>query len=143
MSRIQDIYHAWDQDSFKRVTVRGRPRREQQTQAASVGCLFSGGLDSFYTLLKHREEVTHLIFADGFDIPPQDEQRRERAVSVARTVADELGKSLIEVHTNLPLFTHVAGLTWQVYHGAALALLFQDRLTAGCVKIDPRRDFPA
>ena len=131
MSRIQDVYHAWDQDSFKRVAVSARPRRERQTQAAGVGCLFSGGVDSFYTLLKHREEVTHLIFADGFDIPMQDEQRRERAVSVARTVADELGKSLIEVHTNLPPFTYDAGLTWQFYHGAALAtvaLLFQDRL---------------
>jgi hypothetical protein len=131
MSRIQDIYHAWDQDSFKRVAVRARPRKEQQTQAPGVGCLFSGGGDSFYTLLKHREEITHLIYAEGFDIPPQDEQRRERAISVATTVADELGKSLIEVHTNLPPFTYDAGLTWQFYHGAALAtaaLLFQDRL---------------
>lgn len=131
MSRIQDIYHAWDQEGFKRVDVRAKPRPERQMKAEGVGCMFSGGVDSFYTLLKHREEVTHLIYASGFDIPPQDEQRRERAVSVARTVADELGKSLIEVHTNLPPFTYDVGLTWQFYHGAALAtvaLLFQDRL---------------
>ncbi|HEX6709951.1 MAG TPA: hypothetical protein VF068_06430 [Rubrobacter sp.] len=131
MPRIQDIYHAWDRDRFERVPVRAGTRREQKTPAPGVGCLFSGGLDSFYTLLKHRQEVTHLIFADGYDIPLRDTARRERAVSVARKVADELGKTLIEVHTDLPLFTRDVGVMWQTYHGAALAaaaLLFQDRL---------------
>jgi len=82
-------------------------------------------------LFKHREEVTHLIFADGFDIPLEDTARRQRAVSVARTVANDLGKSLIEVHTDLQLFTRDIGLRWEVYHGAtlaAVALLFQDLL---------------
>ncbi|HEX2739500.1 MAG TPA: hypothetical protein VHM69_03555 [Rubrobacter sp.] len=131
MPRIQDIYHAWDRGRFKRVAVRARPRRGQATRASGVGCLFSGGLDSFYTLLKHRDEVTHVIFADGYDIPLQDTARRERAVNAARTVADELGKSLIEVHTDLQIFTRDVGLMWLFYHGAALAalaLLFQDRL---------------
>jgi hypothetical protein len=131
MPRIQDIYHAWDRDRFERVAVRAGTRREERERASGVGCLFSGGLDSFYTLLEHREEVTHLIFADGYDIPLQDTARRERAVNVARRVADELGKTLIEVHTDLQLFTRDVGLRWQDYHGAALAaaaLLFQDRL---------------
>jgi hypothetical protein len=131
LSRIQDIYHAWDPDRFERISVQAGTRMEQKTPAPGVGCLFSGGLDSFYTLLKHREEVTHLIFADGYDIPLQDTGRRERAVSVARKVADELGKTLIEVHTDLQLFTRDVGVMWEIYHGAALAaaaLLFQDRL---------------
>jgi hypothetical protein len=131
LPRIQDIYHAWDQDRFERVDVVAQRRTEHPTPAPGVGCLFSGGLDSFYTLLRHREEITHLIFADGYDIPLQDTARRERAVSVARKVADELGKSLIEVHTDLQLFTRDVGLMWDLYHGAALAalaLLFQDRL---------------
>ncbi|HJQ30513.1 MAG TPA: hypothetical protein VJ827_14330 [Rubrobacter sp.] len=131
LPRIQDIYHAWDQDRFERVAVHAGKRRGQMTPAPGVGCLFSGGLDSFYTLLKHREEITHLIFADGYDIPLQDTARRERAVNVARTVADELGMNLIEVHTDLQLFTRDVGVMWQDYHGAALAaaaLLFQDRL---------------
>lgn len=131
MPRIQDVYHAWERDRFERVEVVAQTRTEHPAPASGVGCLFSGGLDSFYTLLKHREEVTHLIFADGYDIPQQDTARRERAVSVARKVADELGKSLIEVHTDLLLFARDAGLRWELYHGAALAavaLLFQDRL---------------
>ena len=131
MPRIQDIYHAWDRDRFERVAVMAQRRSEYPTPSPGVGCLFSGGLDSFYTLLRHREEVTHLIFADGYDIPLQDTARRERAVGVARKVADELGKSLIEVHTDLQFFTRDVGLRWEVYHGAALAaaaLLFQDRL---------------
>jgi len=129
---IQNIYRAWDQDRFERVAVETRVRDVKPgIPASGVGCFFSGGVDSFYTLLKRREEITHLIFAHGFDMPLEDESRRERAVDAARAVADELDKSLIEVQTNLAPFCHELGVGWDLYHGAALAtvaLLFQDRL---------------
>jgi hypothetical protein len=127
---IQNIFHAWDQDRFERVAVEARTR-EGRPKAPGIGCFFSGGVDSFYTLLKHRREITHLIFAHGFDMPLEDVPRRERAVSAAHAVADELDKTLIEVRTNLAPFAHETGVGWKFYHGAALvtvALLFQDRL---------------
>jgi hypothetical protein len=129
---IQNIYHAWERDRFGRVAVAARVREGKPLLPASgIGCFFSGGVDSFYTLLKRREEVTHLIFAHGFDISLADSSRRKRALDAARAVADELGKSLIEVHTNLAPVAHETGVGWKFYHGAALAtvaLLIHDRL---------------
>lgn len=132
VTEIQDIYHAWDPDRFEHVAVTAEARVERPRQpAAGTGCFFSGGVDSFYTLLKRRAEITHLIFAHGFDILLEDVGRRKRALESVRAVADELDKPLIEVHTNLAPLAHETGVGWKFYHGAALAavaLLFQDRL---------------
>ena len=129
---IQDIYHAWDRERLERVAVTAEARVESpRLPAAGVGCFFSGGVDSFYTLLKRRTEITHLIFAHGFDILLEDVTRRQRALDAVRAVADELDKPLIELHTNLAPLAHETGVGWKFYHGAALAtvaLLFQDRL---------------
>ncbi len=34
-----------------------------------VACFFSGGVDSFYSVIAHAKRITHLIFVRGFDIP--------------------------------------------------------------------------
>ncbi len=86
-------------------------------------------MDSFYTLLKHREEVTHIVFVHGFDIALTDQTLRTQVSRMAREVAKELGKTLIEVETNLRSFSNTL-VGWEKYHGAALAsvaLLFQHR----------------
>ncbi len=132
--KIQDIFCLWSEEhlgvEFQRVPVHAKVRsRPLADRASGVACFFSGGLDSFYTLLKHRDEVTHLIFVHGFDIPLTNQTLRAQASQAAREVARELGKTLIEVETNLRSFSD-ALVYWVCYHGAALAsiaLLFQDR----------------
>ena len=133
VSRIQDIFRLWGAGSRKkelqRVPVDARARGRPAGRGSGVACFFSGGIDSFYTLLKRRDEVTHLVFVHGFDIALADQALRAQASRMAREVATELGKSLIEVETNLRSFSD-ALVGWQKYHGAALAsvaLLFQHR----------------
>jgi hypothetical protein len=111
------------------VPLEAEPRTEtsEQQRAQGVGCFFSGGVDSFYTLLKHREEVTHLIFVHGFDIALENEAVRSQASVMAREVAKELGKALIEVEADISPFPRTL-VGWEKYHGAAMAnvaLLFQ------------------
>jgi hypothetical protein len=36
-------------------------------------------MDSFYMLLKHRAEITHIIFVHGFDIDLEDRELRAQA----------------------------------------------------------------
>src|SRR5574337_867736 len=43
-----------------------------------VAVFFSGGLDSFYTLLKRRNEIDSLVFIHGFDIPLENVALREQ-----------------------------------------------------------------
>jgi hypothetical protein len=95
-----------------------------------VGAFFSGGVDSFYTALTRRAEITDLIFVHGFDFSLDDTAVRRRASRAAREAAGELGKNLIEVETDYR--THLDRyLHWPLLHGPALAviaLLLQGRL---------------
>lgn len=69
----------------------------------------------------------------GFDVFIREQRRREQGSLTAREVARELGKSLIEVETNLRTLFSMASdrlVHWDEYHGAVLAsvaLLFQHR----------------
>ena len=115
--------------NLQRVAVDAEARSEPVDRASGVACFFSGGLDSFYTLLKHREEITHIIFVHGFDIALEDRVLRTQASRMAREVAKELGKSLTEIETNLRSFSDEF-VGWDKYHGAAMAsaaLLSQHR----------------
>ncbi len=82
-----------------------------------MGCFFSGGVDSFYSLLTKRAEVTHLVLVHGFDIALEDAQLRRQTSSMARSVADEVGKDLIEVDTNVKALFGVCGVPWAWAHG--------------------------
>jgi hypothetical protein len=66
-----------------------------------VGCFFSGGVDSYYSLLKNEKEVTALILVHGFDVPLRDVELWGRVRKEIREVAKEFGKAIVEVETNL------------------------------------------
>ncbi|HEX5416178.1 MAG TPA: hypothetical protein VFZ25_10970, partial [Chloroflexota bacterium] len=81
----------------------------------------TAGVDSFYTLLKHREEITTLIYVHGFDVPLENLPVRAKVSSAIRAVAAELGKDVVEVETNLKEFSDHYGRWAENSHGAALA----------------------
>ena len=66
-----------------------------------TGCFFSGGVDSWYSVLKRREELSHLIFVRGFDIFIREQALWKPALELTRRSADELGLPLLVVETNL------------------------------------------
>ncbi len=131
--QIQDTFRLWStkhkRANFQRVPVDVEVRNGPADRASGVACFFSGGVDSFYTLLKHRDEITHLILVHGFDISLKDRAIRAQASHMAREVAREMDKPLLEVETDLRSFLDPL-VDWNMYHGAALAsvaLLFQHR----------------
>ena len=132
--KIQDVFRLWGDEywgevfqGLGRVPLEAEPRTETTERASGVACFFSGGVDSFYTLLKNQEEVTHLIFVHGFDIALENEAVRSQASVMAGEVAKALGKTFVEVEANISPFPRTL-LGWEKYHGAAMAsvaLLFQ------------------
>ena len=119
--RIQEIFHAWAPDELHPITVEAEPREHSSPEPGTqVACFFSAGVDSFYSTLKHHDELDALIFVHGFDVGRSDEILRERVTAGVRNAAAELGKPLVEVETNLRAFSdqHV---NWEFLHGPALA----------------------
>lgn len=118
-ARAQDLLCSW-YSQLHRVSFRAAAV-EPREPAVGVGCFFSGGVDSFFSALERRDEITHLIFVHGFDIGIDDHVLADRALESARAAAAELGKTLIAVRTDIRSLSD-RWLSWpRVYHGPALA----------------------
>jgi hypothetical protein len=117
---IQDIMHKWHPE-FQRIDVKAELKMpDAGSHQKDVGCFFSGGVDSFYTLLKHQEEITKIIFVHGFDIWLDDHAFRERVSRELREVAAELKKPIVEVETNLRDMSEQY-IKWADYFGCGFA----------------------
>lgn len=74
-----------------------------------VGAFFSGGVDSFYTVLKNTARypeadsrcLTHLVMLHGFDVREEDGALFERLSGPLRKAAAALGKVFVPLRTNL------------------------------------------
>lgn len=120
LGHVQEIMRAWDRRLVS-VQITG-PRRKlaARKRKKPTALFFSGGLDSFYSLVKNREDLSHLIFVHGFDIPLQDKELRRDVSDSMRSVAAKVRKPLIEVETNAREFLDEY-VHWELAHGAALA----------------------
>ena len=120
VQEFQAIVSSWF-DGLQQIAI-DAPQRHQVSlpPQRGAGCFFTGGIDSFYSALKHQSEITHLIFVHGFDIRLHETDSRASASRLLRHAASELGKPLIEVETNARdlLDTYA---DWMLHtHGAAL-----------------------
>ncbi|HEX4439958.1 MAG TPA: hypothetical protein VH854_07785 [Thermoanaerobaculia bacterium] len=102
------------------------PAAPELPPGPETGAFFSGGVDSFYTVLRGLEETgrlrpTELVLVAGFDVRlDRDPARRRRRDRLAR-LAKSLGLRLVEVSTNLKE-TRIAAAHWNdLSHGCALA----------------------
>ncbi len=103
-----------------RVADPGRPAGRSDVAAPrGTGLFFSGGVDSWSTLLR-RPEVTDLIYVHGFDIPIDMPERSGRVERALRTVADKRGLRFHVVRSDMRDL-HDRAVGWEIGHGPALA----------------------
>ncbi len=116
---IQDIFHKWFPE-FQNIPVQAEPGlSDEVSRTAEVGAFFSGGVDSFYTLLKHQDEITKIILING--IMFENPSLRSKLSNEIREIAKELGKSLIVVEVNMREFSDQYTDWADHYVGSALA----------------------
>lgn len=121
INAISDIFCGWE-PSLQRVEIKNViPEPRELPKENRVGTFFSGGVDSFYTFLTRRDEITDLIFVHGFDMHLDDYSLRTRRSEVIRKIGSRFGKRVIEVETNLRLFLNPYVSWRKLAHGAALA----------------------
>ena len=101
LSTIQDIYVMWDPSLYRTEITNVVPTARTRSTERRVGTFFSGGVDSFYTFLKHQDEITDLIFVHGLDIRLTDTRLREKSSKKIREIASSFGKKIVEIETNI------------------------------------------
>ncbi len=120
LETIRDIYAAWIEDGH-RIPLDFERSSDVAAPSSGVSLFFSGGVDSFYSLIKHRDEVENLVLIHGFDVPLADKKAFALAETQAREAARLFGKRLIVARTNVHFEQPSVPGGWGMYFGAALA----------------------
>lgn len=97
--------------------------------AQRIASFFTGGVDSFFTALRHDADegtprtlrIDDLVYVHGFDVPLSNERAAATVIESLGQAATRLGKPLVVVRSNLRE-TSFARIDWPRHsHGAALA----------------------
>ncbi len=125
VDKIMGLFAAWFPRDCRQVEVSQDPAAAgpQRPPGKAVGCFFSGGVDSFYSLLMHRiaggEAITHLLTVQGFDVP-LDNNLFDKVLLNNGEIAKTHGVRLLPVRTNLRELSDLC-MDWLYYYGAAMA----------------------
>ncbi|MFM8972657.1 MAG: hypothetical protein ACKOOG_08460 [Actinomycetota bacterium] len=116
-----------------------RDRRGPMSEAADGRALFfTGGVDSFFSLLAGAVRPTHLVFVAGYDVELDDAERLAATRASLEAVAAGVGAMPVVVSTDLRTHPAFVPVAWQHTHGAALAAIGHLlRPTIGTVIISP------
>ena len=122
---IMDIYQAW-KPGLARVEVVAPDGAVPHAAGTACGLFFSGGVDSFYSLLKNDEasrsdeRITHLVLVFGFDVRLHNPTLFEQIAARAAEVAQRAAKQLVVVETNVRSLSDPIA-SWDLYHGGPMA----------------------
>jgi hypothetical protein len=118
IERVQEIHNCWN-PIFKVIPVNATTAVQTPFASGTVS-FFSGGVDSMFTFLKNIEEITHVIFIQGFDFF-LDSDTYKKAIDRNTSFVDGFGKMLIPVETNHYPFGYRYNLSRNLTQGSALA----------------------
>jgi len=118
--------HKWFPSVFNLIKIKPENFTENKDIVSNkVAASFSGGVDSFYTLLRYFPgqcdvmPISYAFFIHGFDIPLEDEESYEIAKDEYIKMMNDLDIELISVATNAKAFTR--GLNWNNVFGTTIA----------------------
>ena len=123
LPKIQALYESMFPEFKLHPVPVSAPRSSESDPAGDrVGVFMSGGVDSFFSLLQHIDEVDDIILIRGFDIGIEAEHDTlwQDVLERSRSIADETGKRLVEVRSNLRPFLTQKRTDWGITFGLAL-----------------------
>ncbi|MBI2009886.1 MAG: hypothetical protein HYS86_01780 [Candidatus Chisholmbacteria bacterium] len=99
LPKVMKMIDAW-YFGFKPISVVPRSLNDGLNKTRNVGCFFSGGVDSFYTYLRNKKKVSHLIFVHGFDIKVNNLELYKKVERNILKIAAAQKVELVRVRTN-------------------------------------------
>jgi len=125
--KFMEIMHGWS-DTYTPVAIHTEGVVETPSNGQAIGAFFSGGVDSFYTILKNQNsglpqerKISHLIFVRGFDLDLQDDELYGLVSENILGASRELGITLVACSTNIREVVPGKLAQWDMYFGQALA----------------------
>ncbi len=120
LASLQAIFRCWYTWATPIEIV--APTLETAPPAAGAYSLFSGGVDSSYTVLRNRGALDGILFVPGVDTGRvANSELVERVVANHRRVAQRSGLTLLVAGTNVKEFGHAYGVHWHQQVGAGLS----------------------
>jgi len=130
LTELVRIWRGWYPDLHDvplEVDIHDSPVRRSASSPLRTAAFFSGGIDSFYTVLRHEERVPgrlpidDLICVQGFDFPLPLADAFHRHLHRLERAGREFGKPVVWVATNLKE-SRLREAPWaDLWHGPALA----------------------
>jgi hypothetical protein len=146
LEEFQLVWNCWRPDVYSRIDINAEIERENERPAGQSAAIaaFSGGVDSCYTLWRHRKgmsgrqqrDVKGALMIHGLDIPLNRENDFELAVQRATKILNSVDVRLITMATNFRDLTKL----WEYSHGAAIAsclTLFKHHYSEGLIASSP------
>jgi len=119
---MQDMFLEWHPASMKPIPLDFEVA-EPLDLPSGRGAIstFTGGVDSFYTVLENREQLDGLLFIHGLDIPLEETDFRARVSKELVAAAADIGLPLVQVETNVRQLTNPYASWGKKAHGAILS----------------------
>lgn len=128
MREIMKTVSGWDL-GLKGISVHAKEIKPDEAagsgDSGGNASFFSGGVDSFYTYLKHKEggaKIDFLILANGFDISLDNPGLWKETCETVDAIAESEGVEVIKVESNIRNLIEPS-LVWDYTHGGCLAAL--------------------
>ncbi|HTH93045.1 MAG TPA: hypothetical protein VL576_01005 [Candidatus Paceibacterota bacterium] len=126
LHEAMELVFSWN-IGLKKIKIVANSLKKDTYKPAAAASFFSGGVDSFYTYLKNKnnpavQKIQYFILANGYDISLRNKNLWERSLATVENVADHEGIELITVESNVRHCIEPI-LTWDYTHGGCLAAL--------------------
>ncbi len=117
------LVHRWWRYPLLPPVVQSQGAVEPARDPSSVALCFSGGVDSFHSLLRGPRKPGLLVTVHGFDVQLTDTVRAGQVSDMTKAVAAATGASGAVIRTNLRRHPLFISARWSRDHGGALAAI--------------------
>jgi hypothetical protein len=112
LDEYQFILNFWMPKDVQPVEIQFDQLSPVQASPKGVGCAFSGGVDSWFTVLQHLPEnqpipdyqLTHALYIKDFDILKKEAEKSHRLFTRYQQALQQIDIELIPLETNLVSF---------------------------------------
>lgn len=108
----------WDV-GFKKISVKTTHTSKDTASPKATGSFFTGGVDSFYTYLKNKKDITHFVLIHGCDIPLKNTSFFTKVTHTVKKIVKKEKLGLIIVESNYREIIEPV-LEWEWNLGSAL-----------------------